>query len=252
MKRAVGPPGRKAGGRGRGRAEAVRYQDQFHNWTCFAAASDLLQVAHLDHVLVPLPLSPNPLPPPLLRSLPQGVKAVLVVNKIDRPSARPEFVVDKTFDLFCELGASDEQTDFDIVYTSALRGVSGHSPDSLEEGMAPLFDTILKLPAPKVDQDSPVQLLVANIDYDDFKGKLGIGRLSAGTLRANANIGFMQPGEDMKSGKVRRPHGACASGLCRAVPHLLHASPSLCRSQSCSCSTTSGASPWTLPRPGTL
>jgi len=122
----------------------------------------------------------------LKKALELGLKAVLVVNKIDRPQARPEYVVDKAFDLFVELDASDEQTDFDIVYCSAINGQSGVEPDQLQESMAPILDAIVgSIPAPVVDQEAPAQLLVANIDYDDFKGKLGIGRVRQGRLKAN-------------------------------------------------------------------
>jgi len=141
----------------------------------------------------------------LRKALEQGIKPMLVVNKIDRPSARPEYVVDKTFDLFCELGATDEQTDFDICYTSALNGLSGEEPTALEESMNPLFEKILDLPAPPVTTASAGlgrQCLVANIDYDEFKGKLGIGRLAAGTLKVGDQVGYMKPGETMRTGKI--------------------------------------------------
>jgi GTP-binding protein len=141
----------------------------------------------------------------LRKALERGIKPMLVVNKIDRPSARPEYVVDKTFDLFCELGATDEQTDFDICYTSAINGLSGDEPDDLKDSMHPLFDKILGLPAPPVTEASaklPRQCLIANIDYDDFKGKLGIGRVTAGTLKVGDQVGYMKPGEDMRTGKV--------------------------------------------------
>mmetsp|Transcript_16364 Transcript_16364/g.53272 ORF Transcript_16364/g.53272 Transcript_16364/m.53272 type:complete len:661 (+) Transcript_16364:57-2039(+) len=127
----------------------------------------------------------------LKKALDLGLKAVLVVNKIDRPQARPEYVVDKTFDLFVELDASDEQTDFDIVYASALNGMSGREADSLEETMSHVLDTIIEsIPAPQVDVEAPAQLLVANVDFDDYKGKLGIGRVRSGVLKANDGGSF--------------------------------------------------------------
>lgn len=141
----------------------------------------------------------------LKKALEQGIKPMLVVNKIDRPAARPEYVVDKTFDLFCELGADDDQTDFDICYASAILGQSGEDPNKLEDSMTPLFEKILNLPAPPVSPTAatdPVQLLVANIDYDDFKGKLGIGRLSSGTIKVGDQVGFTKPGEAVQKGKV--------------------------------------------------
>jgi len=135
----------------------------------------------------------------LKKALELGLKAVLVVNKIDREQARPDYVVDKTFDLFVELDATDEQTDFPIVYASALNGQSGLEPGKLEETMTHVLDSIIDhIPPPQVDREGPVQLLVANIDFDDYKGKLGIGRVRSGTLKANdnANFGAMRGPDD--------------------------------------------------------
>jgi len=128
--------------------------------------------------------------------------AMVVVNKIDRPAARPEYVVDKTFDLFCELNANDEQTDFPICYASAINKIAGDSPSAMAENMMPLLEKILNLPKPKVKIGAPTQLLVANIDYDQFKGKLAIGRLLAGGIKAGQTIGFMKPGEPVKTFRV--------------------------------------------------
>ena len=136
----------------------------------------------------------------LRKALDQGHAVVVVINKCDRPSARPEYVVDKTFDLFVELGATDEQCDFRVVYTSALQGVSGHAFDQLEEGMGPLLDAVLEhVPAPKVETktlEQPLQLLIANIDYDDFKGKLGIGRITQGKIVSGTQAVLARPNEE--------------------------------------------------------
>ena len=138
----------------------------------------------------------------LKKALELGLQAVLVVNKIDRPSARPDYVVDKAFDLFVELDANDEQTDFSIVYASALQGKSGVEPDDLQDNMAPILDAIIEsIPPPMVDKEAPAQLLVANIDFDDFKGKLGIGRVRSGVLKANDKGSFgamMGPDDTMR------------------------------------------------------
>jgi len=141
----------------------------------------------------------------LKKALEKGIKPMLVVNKIDRPAARPDYVVDKTFDLFCELGATDEQTDFDICYASAIKAQSGDTADALQESMNPLFEKILNLPAPPVTEASatePAQLLVANIEYDDFKGKLGIGRLTQGTIKVGDQVGHTKPGQPVTKGKI--------------------------------------------------
>eukprot|EP00633_Aureoumbra_lagunensis_P005957 CAMPEP_0197312568 /NCGR_PEP_ID=MMETSP0891-20130614/21515_1 /TAXON_ID=44058 ORGANISM="Aureoumbra lagunensis, Strain CCMP1510" /NCGR_SAMPLE_ID=MMETSP0891 /ASSEMBLY_ACC=CAM_ASM_000534 /LENGTH=645 /DNA_ID=CAMNT_0042799821 /DNA_START=33 /DNA_END=1970 /DNA_ORIENTATION=- len=122
----------------------------------------------------------------LKKALELGLKVVLVINKIDRPGRRPDYVVDATFDLFVELEASDEQTDFEIVYCSAINGQSGTDPDHLQDTMSHVLDAIINsIPAPVVDKDGPTQLLVANIDFDNFIGKLGIGRVRSGSLKAN-------------------------------------------------------------------
>lgn len=139
----------------------------------------------------------------LKKALERGIKPMLVVNKIDRPTARPAYVVDMVFDLFCELGATDEQTDFDICYASAIKGQSGGEPDAIEDTLQPLFDKILNLPPPPTgDVTDSRQLLIANIDYDEFKGKLGIGRLTAGTLKVGSTVGYTKPGMPVKTGKI--------------------------------------------------
>jgi len=139
----------------------------------------------------------------LKKALEMGLKATVVVNKIDRPAARPDYVVDSTFDLFCELDATDEQTDFKVVYASALNGIAGNDPDADSmKDMTPLLDAILDLPKPKVAAEDPLQILIANIDYDQFKGKLGIGRIQAGSIKQAQNVGYMVPGSDMKTAKV--------------------------------------------------
>jgi GTP-binding protein len=135
----------------------------------------------------------------LKKALELGLKPVVVVNKIDRPQARPDYVVDKVFDLFVELDATDDQTDFDIVYASAINGQSGTEPDELQKSMTPILDAIIdSIPAPNVDVEAPAQLLVANIDFDDFKGKLGIGRIKQGKLKAGdaGTFGAMKGPDD--------------------------------------------------------
>lgn len=135
----------------------------------------------------------------LRKALEQGHSVVVVINKCDRPSARPEYVVDKTFDLFVELGATDEQCDFRVVYTSALTGVSGDEFGKLEPGMGPLLDAVLEhVPPPKVAEgvDAPLQILIANIDYDEFKGKLGIGRITQGSIKQGQQAVLARPGAE--------------------------------------------------------
>ena len=139
----------------------------------------------------------------LKKALALGHRVLVVINKIDKPAARPEYVVDKTFDLFCELGASDEQTDFPIVYTSAINRVAGTDPATIGTTMASLMDEILKLPKPKARLEDPLQLQISNIGSDPFIGRLGIGRIRAGTLRKNSPIGLSAgPDQPVRSVKV--------------------------------------------------
>jgi GTP-binding protein len=120
----------------------------------------------------------------LRKALQAGHRAIVVINKIDRPNARPNHVVNETFDLFVDLGASDEQAEFAVIYTDALRGVAGRSPLKIHDSLEPLFEAILdQIPAPDVDPHGPAQLLVTTTIYDDYRGRLLIGRLQRGTLR---------------------------------------------------------------------
>jgi GTP-binding protein len=120
----------------------------------------------------------------LRKALQAGHRAIVVVNKIDRPNARPNHVVNETFDLFVDLGANDEQAEFKVIYTDALRGVAGRSPLKIHDSLEPLFEAILdQIPAPDVDAGGPTQLLVTTTSYDDYKGKMLIGRLQRGSIR---------------------------------------------------------------------
>jgi GTP-binding protein len=120
----------------------------------------------------------------LRKALQAGHKAIVVVNKVDRPQARPNYVVNTTFDLFVDLGATDEQAEFATIYTNALLGHSGRSPLKMYESLEPLFEAILeRIPGPEVDVDGPVQFLATTSSYDDYKGKIVTGRLARGKIR---------------------------------------------------------------------
>jgi GTP-binding protein len=119
----------------------------------------------------------------LKKSLAMGHKVTVVINKIDKPAARPDYVIDKTFDLFCELGASDEQTDFKVIYTSAINRQSGEVPTDLKGTMDVLLDEILELPKPVASIEEPLQLQISNLGADTFIGRLGIGRIKSGTIK---------------------------------------------------------------------
>ncbi len=118
-----------------------------------------------------------------------GLKPIVVINKVDRPEARPEWVLNQTFDLFDRLGATEAQLDFPVVYASALRGIAGHDPAAMAEDMTPLFETIIaRCPAPDVDVDAPLQLQISQLDYSNYVGAIGIGRIKRGTLRRNSAV----------------------------------------------------------------
>ncbi|WP_165248570.1 translational GTPase TypA [Adlercreutzia sp. ZJ141] len=125
----------------------------------------------------------------LSHALAQGLRIVLVVNKIDRPGARPEEVVDEVFDLMVELNASDEQLDFPIVYASAVNGYARYEHDDDNMDMFPLLDTILKeVPAPDVDVDGPVALQICTVDHSSFVGRIGVGRLHSGVMHEKEQV----------------------------------------------------------------
>ncbi|MFZ5540750.1 MAG: GTP-binding protein, partial [Pseudomonadota bacterium] len=115
------------------------------------------------------------------KALAQGLKPIVVVNKIDRPGARPDYVVNATFDLFDKLGATEDQLDFPVVYASALNGYAGTTPDVRGGDMRPLFEAILAhVPVRDDDPDGPLQLQICSLDYSSYVGKIGIGRISRG------------------------------------------------------------------------
>jgi len=133
----------------------------------------------------------------------QGLVPIVVINKIDRDGARPDWVINQTFDLFDRLGATDEQLDFPIIYASALNGYAGENEDVRDGNMDPLFETIIKhVPHPDVDTEGPLQLQISSLDYDTYVGILGIGRISRGTLNANAPVSIVAPDTTSRRGRV--------------------------------------------------
>ena len=123
------------------------------------------------------------------KALALGLKPIVVVNKVDRPGARVEWVIDQTFDLFDKLGATDEQLDFPIVYASGLNGYAGDTPDVREGTMRPLFEAILKyVPVRDDDPNGPLQFQITSLDYNSYVGKIGIGRIKRGTVRVGQQV----------------------------------------------------------------
>ena len=138
----------------------------------------------------------------------QGLVPVVVVNKIDREGARPDWVIDQTFDLFDRLGATDEQLDFPIIYASALEGYASVDADTRSGDMTPLFETIIEhVPPPDVDPDGPLQLQVSSLDYDTYVGVLGVGRIRRGTLKANAPVSVVAPDGRSRRARVLELYG---------------------------------------------
>ena len=125
----------------------------------------------------------------LRHALATGMRIVVVVNKIDRPGARPHEVVDEVFDLMCELEASDEQLDFPVVFTSAMAGYARFEPEDSNMNMIPLLETILKeVPAPECQPDGPIALQICTVDHSSFVGRIGVGRLHSGTIHKGEQV----------------------------------------------------------------
>ena len=138
----------------------------------------------------------------------QGLNPIVVINKIDRPGARPEWVMDQVFDLFDRLGATDEQLDFPVVYASALNGVAGLDPDNIAEDMTPLFQMIVdKVQPPKVDLDGPFQMQISALDYSSYVGVIGIGRITRGSLSPNQQIVVVDHEGNQRKAKVLQVMG---------------------------------------------
>lgn len=151
------------------------------------------------------------------KALALGLKPIVVVNKIDRPGARPDFVISATFDLFDKLGATEEQLDFPVVYASALNGFAKLELADSNDNMDPLFETILKhVPAPVGDPDAPLQLQISALDYSSFVGRIGVGRISNGRIKPGQNVGVVS-GLDgvVKPGRINQILGF--RGLNRVV-----------------------------------
>ncbi|HEY0893337.1 MAG TPA: translational GTPase TypA [Cellvibrio sp.] len=138
----------------------------------------------------------------------QGLNPIVVINKIDRPGARPEWVVDQVFDLFDRLGATEEQLDFPIIYASALNGVAGLSPDNIADDMTPLFQMIVdRVKAPEVDLDGPFQMQISALDYSSYVGVIGIGRITRGSLSPNQQIVVVDHQGNTRKAKVLQVMG---------------------------------------------
>lgn len=142
------------------------------------------------------------------KALKQGLKPIVVINKIDKPGARPEWVVDQTFDLFDRLGANDEQMDFDILYASGLNGFAGYEEDIREGDMIPVFQTIVdKVVPPDVDKTAPFQMQCISLDYDTYKGVIGTGRITRGTAKVGMPLSIVDTQGKARKGKMGEVFG---------------------------------------------
>ena len=138
----------------------------------------------------------------------RGLKPIVIINKVDKPNARPDWVIDQVFDLFDNLGATDDQLDFPIVYASGLRGVAGPAPDELAEDMTPLFQTIVDIvEPPAVDVDGPFQMQVSSLDYTSFVGVIGVGRIQRGSVKLNTPVTVIDQEGKTRNGRILKIMG---------------------------------------------
>ena len=142
------------------------------------------------------------------KALEQGLKPIVVINKIDRPGSRPHWALDQTFELFDRLGATDEQLDFSVVYASAINGFAGLEEDVHDGDMTPLFETIVEnVSAPDVDADGPLQMQVSSLDYNSYVGVIGIARITRGKLKTNTPITLITSEGKQRNARVQLIYG---------------------------------------------
>ncbi len=138
----------------------------------------------------------------------QGLRPIVVVNKVDRPGARPDYVIDQVFELFDSLGATDEQLDFPVIYASALNGIAGPEADELADDMTPLFEAIVEhVEPPKVDTEGPFQMQISALDYNSYVGVIGVGRITRGTAKVNQQVKVIDAEGKIRSGKLQKVMG---------------------------------------------
>tara|TARA_R110000796_G_scaffold230037_1_gene347585 strand:+ start:45892 stop:47712 length:1821 start_codon:yes stop_codon:yes gene_type:complete len=137
-----------------------------------------------------------------------GLRPIVVVNKVDRPGARPDWVVDQMFDLFDNLGATEEQLDFPIVFASAINGVAGLEHDNLADDLTPLFQAIVdNVPAPQVDREGPFQMQISALDYNSFLGVIGVGRIARGRVKPNTPVVAIDVDGKRRNGRILKLMG---------------------------------------------
>ncbi|MEO9275077.1 translational GTPase TypA [Marinomonas sp. 5E14-1] len=157
----------------------------------------------------------------------QGLRPIVVINKIDRPGARPDWVMDQVFDLFDSLGATEDQLDFPVIYASAINGIAGEDPDNMAEDMTPLYQMIIdSVPAPDVDPEGTFQMQVSALDYDSYVGVIGVGRITRGSLSPNQQVVVKSADGSERKGKVLNVKGYL--GLDRIDTELATAGDIVC------------------------
>jgi GTP-binding protein len=160
----------------------------------------------VDSVLILVDAFDGPMPQTRFvtqKAFAMGFKPIVVINKIDRPGARPDWVLNATFDLFDRLGATDEQLDFTTVYASALNGYAGMSPDVREGNMDPLFEAVVThVKKPDVDPDGPFQMRISQLDYNNYVGIIGIGRVQRGVIKPNQQVSVVARDGKKRNGRV--------------------------------------------------
>jgi len=184
----------------------------------------------VDSVLLVVDAQDGPMPQTRFvtqKAFKAGLRPIVVVNKIDRPGARPDWVIDQIFDLFDNLGATDEQLDFPIVYASALNGIAGMDHEKMDDNMDALFQAIIDhVPAPKVDLDGPFQMQISQLDYNSFLGVIGIGRIARGTIKANSPVTAIGADGKKRNGRILKIMGH--SGLQRVEVQEAEAGDIVC------------------------
>ncbi|MEO5622975.1 MAG: translational GTPase TypA, partial [Dokdonella sp.] len=160
----------------------------------------------VDTVLILVDAMDGPMPQTRFvtqKAFQMGFKPIVVINKVDRPGARPDWVLNQTFDLFDRLGATDEQLDFPVVYASALHGYAGLDPDVRSGDMTPLYESIMKnVSPPQVDPDGPFQMRISQLDYSNYVGLIGIGRIQRGKVRTNMQVAVVDRDGKKRNAKV--------------------------------------------------
>ncbi|WP_022955155.1 translational GTPase TypA [Perlucidibaca piscinae] len=138
-----------------------------------------------------------------MKAFARGLKPIVVLNKVDRPSARPHWVMDQVFELFDNLGATDEQLDFPVVYASGLNGISGYEADKLGTDMTALFQTIIdRVNPPAVDSDGPFQMQISSLDYNSYVGVIGVGRITRGKVKTNTQVTIVDSEGKKRNGRI--------------------------------------------------